>query len=140
MTKTDTDHVVPLATQAVAALRELWALTGHGEYVFPGVRAREKPMSENAVLAAFRSLGIPKEGMSGHGFRAMARTVLDEVLGFRVDWIEHQMAHAVRDPNGRAYNRTAHLAGRRKMMQAWADWLDRQRGGAKVIQLKARRR
>jgi len=140
VTKTGTDHVVPLATQAVAALRELFALTGHGQYVFPGVRAHEKPMSENAVLAAFRSLGIPKEEMSGHGFRAMARTVLDEVLGFRVDWIEHQMAHAVRDPNGRAYNRTAHLAGRRKMMQAWADWLDRQRTGAKVIQLKTRRR
>jgi integrase len=88
----------------------------------------------------FAAVTEPKEEMSGHGFRAMARTVMDEVLGFRVDWIEHQMAHAVRDPNGRAYNRTAHLAGRRKMMQTWADWLDRQRTGAKVIQLKTGRR
>ena len=85
-------------------------------------------------------MGIDGETMTGHGFRAMARTILDEVLGFRPDFIEHQLAHSVRDPLGRAYNRTAHLAGRRKMMQAWADWLDRQRTGAKVIQLKTRRR
>ncbi len=118
VTKTDTDHVVPLATQAVATLPELFALARHGEFVFPGARTHQKPTSENAVLAAFRGLCIPKVEMSGHGFRAMARTVLDEVLGFRVDWIEHPMAHAVRDPKGRAYNRTAHLAGRREMMQA----------------------
>ena len=92
-------------------------------------------MSENALNAALRRLDIPKDRMSTHGFRAMARTVLDEVLGFRVDWIEHQLAHAVRDANGRAYNRTAHLPERRKMMQAWADWLDRQRKGAEVIPL-----
>ena len=81
-------------------------------------------MSENAILAALRRMGIPKEEMSGHGFRAMARTILDEVLGFRPDFIEHQLAHAVRDPNGRAYNRTAHLAARTTMMQGWADYLD----------------
>ena len=92
-------------------------------------------MSENALNAALRRLDIPKDRMSTHGFRAMARTVLDEVLGFRVDWIEHQLAHAVRDANGRAYHRTAHLPERRKMMQAWADWLDRQRKGAEVIPL-----
>jgi integrase len=80
-------------------------------------------MSDNAVLAAFRQLGIPKDEMTGHGFRAMARTILDEVLGFRPDFIEHQLAHAVRDPNGRAYNRTAHLHERKKMMQVWADYL-----------------
>ena len=81
-------------------------------------------MSDNAILGALRRLGIGKQEMSGHGFRAMARTILDEVLGFRPDFIEHQLAHAVRDPHGRAYNRTAHLPERRKMMQAWADYLD----------------
>jgi len=79
------------------------------------------------------ALGIAKDEMSGHGFRAMARTILDEVLGFRPDFIEHQLAHAVRDPNGRAHNRTAHLAERRKMMQAWADYLDKLKNGADVI-------
>jgi integrase len=80
-----------------------------------------------------RSMGISKEEMSGHGFRAMARTILDEVLGFRADYIEHQLAHAVRDPNGRAYNRTAHLVERHKMMQAWADYLDKLKAGAEII-------
>lgn len=117
-------HLVPLSRQAVEILRELHAVTGRGQYVFPGARTNGRPMSDNAVLAALRRMGIPKEEMSGHGFRAMARTVLDEVLGFRPDWIEHQLAHAVRDPNGRAYNRTAHLTKRREMMQAWADYLD----------------
>ncbi len=135
VTKTDTAHIVPLATQAVAILRELHKLTGHGEFVFPGARTNGRPMSDNAILAAMRRLGIPKEEMSGHGFRAVARTILDEVLGVRPDLIEHQLAHAVRDPNGRAYNRTAHLPERRKMMQLWADWLDRQKAGAEVIQL-----
>jgi integrase len=90
-------------------------------------------MSDDAILAAMRRTGIAKDEMSGHGFRAMARTILDEVLGFRPDFIEHQLAHAVRDPNGRAYNWTAHLDERRKMMQAWADYLDRQKNGADVI-------
>ncbi len=80
-------------------------------------------MSDNAVLAAMRSIGISKEKMSGHGFRATARTILEEVLGFRPDLIEHQLAHQVRDPNGRAYNRTSHLKERKKMMQAWSDYL-----------------
>ena len=79
---------------------------------------------------ALRTLGYAKETMSAHGFRAMARTLLDEVLGFRVDWIEHQLAHAVKDPNGRAYNRTAHLEGRTEMMQVWADYLDSLRAKA----------
>lgn len=140
VTKTDIDHVVPLAAQAVACLRDLHALTGRGELAFPGARSRAKPMSENAVTAALRNLDIAKEEMSSHGFRAMARTLLDEVLGFRVDLIEHQLAHAVRDPLGRAYNRTAHLPERRKMMQAWADYLDRLRAGAEVVELGAARR
>ena len=124
VTKTDTDHIVPLARQAVEILRDLHALTGHGLYVFPGARTNGRPMSDNAILAAMRRLGISKEEMSGHGFRAMARTILDEVLNVRVDLIEHQLAHAVRDANGRAYNRTAHLPERKKMMQQWADYLD----------------
>ncbi len=125
VTKTNSDHVVPLSTQALSILQELHALSGDGRYVFPGARTSARPMSDNAILAAMRRLGIPKEEMSGHGFRAMARTILDEVLGFRPDFIEHQLAHAVRDPNGRAYNRTAHLAERARMMQAWSDYLDK---------------
>lgn len=131
--KTDTPHIVPLATQAVAILRELHAVTGHGQYLFPGGRSPKRAMSDNAILAALRRIGIAKEEMSGHGFRAMARTILDEVLGVRPDLIEHQLAHAVRDPNGRAYNRTAHLPARRKMMQQWADYLDKLKVGADVI-------
>ena len=84
-------------------------------------------MSENAILVALRALGRPKEVMTGHGFRAMARTMLDEVLNYRVDLIEHQLAHAVRDANGRAYNRTAHLEARKTMMQGWSDYLDQLR-------------
>ena len=103
-------HLVPLAPQAVAILRELHPLTGRGRYVFPSARSPQRPMSNNAVLSALRRMGYATEEMSGHGFRAMARTVLDEVLHFRPDYIEHQLAHAVKDPNGRAYNRTAHLA------------------------------
>lgn len=135
VTKTNTDHIVPLSTQAVAILRELHTLTGTGKYVFPGARTNGRPMSDNAILAALRRLGIPKDEMSGHGFRAMARTILDEVLGVRPDYIEHQLAHAVKDPNGRAYNRTAHLPERRKMMQLWADYLDKLKAGADVIPL-----
>ncbi|WP_434101829.1 tyrosine-type recombinase/integrase [Methylocaldum gracile] len=134
VTKTETPHIVPLATQAVEILKELYALTGCGRYVFPCARTPDgsRPMSENAILAALRRMGYSKEEMSGHGFRVIARTVLDEVLGFRPDFIEHQLAHAVRDPNGRAYNRTAHLAERRKMMQAWADYLDALKQGAQI--------
>ncbi|MDE2758645.1 MAG: integrase arm-type DNA-binding domain-containing protein [Acidobacteriota bacterium] len=131
ITKTNTPHLVPLSRQAVEVLRELYPLTGHGRFVFPSGRTPrgERPMSENAVLAALRRLGIGKDEMTGHGFRAMARTLLDEVLGFRPDYIEHQLAHVVRDPLGRAYNRTAHLPQRREMMQEWADYLDRLRAG-----------
>ncbi len=133
--KTGTPHIVPLATQAVAILRELHNLTGGGRFVFPGVRTSDRCMSDNAILAAMRRMGINKTEMSGHGFRAMARTILDEVLGVRPDLIEHQLAHAVRDPNGRAYNRTAHLPERRKMMQQWADYLDKLKAGADVVPL-----
>jgi integrase len=136
ITKTETPHIVPLSSQAVAILRELHPLTGQGQFVFPGARSIKRPMSDNAILAAMRRMGIGKDEMSGHGFRAMARTILDEVLGVRPDFIEHQLAHAVRDPNGRAYNRTAHLPERRKMMQQWSDYLDNLKGGAEVIPLR----
>ena len=136
VTKTDTKHIVPLSRQVVEILKELQPLTGNGRYVFPGARSKERPMSDNAILAAMRRMGISKEEMSGHGFRAMARTILDEVLGVRPDFIEHQLAHAVRDPNGRAYNRTAHLPERKKMMQDWSDYLDKLKAGAEVIPLR----
>jgi integrase len=136
VTKTNTPHIVPLSRQAVEILRELQPLTGRGPFVFAGARSIKRPMSDNATLAAMRRTGISKEEMSGHGFRAVARTILDEVLGVRPDYIEHQLAHAVRDTNGRAYNRTAHLPERRKMMQQWADYLDRLKAGAEVIPLR----
>lgn len=124
VTKTETPHIVPLATQAIVILKELLPLTGNSIFVFPSARSDVRPMSDNAILAALRRLGIRKEEATGHGFRATARTLLDEVLKVRPDIIEHQLAHAVRDPNGRAYNRTAHLIERKKMMQDWADYLD----------------
>jgi integrase len=117
-------HLVPLSAQAVAILREIQPLTGRGRFVFPAEHTATRPMSENTVNFAFRRMGFAKEEISGHGFRAMARTLLDEVLGVRPDFIEHQLAHAVRDPNGRAYNRTSHLADRKEMMQRWSDYLD----------------
>ncbi len=117
-------RTLPLARQAVQVLRELQPVTGHGRYVFPGGRSEARPMSEVAVLAALRVMGFDKDTVTGHGFRATARTLLDEVLGFRPDIIEHQLAHAVKDPNGRAYNRTTHLKDRVALMQAWADYLD----------------
>ncbi|WP_426174239.1 tyrosine-type recombinase/integrase [Massilia sp. TWR1-2-2] len=131
--KMKTDHLVPLSTQAVELLRALHSMTGHGKYVFPSVRTGERCMSENTINAALRAMGYGKEVMTGHGFRAMARTIMDEVLGERVDLIEHQLAHAVKDPNGRAYNRTAHLPARRLMMQRWADYLDAIRQGGNVV-------
>jgi integrase len=115
---------VPLSRQAVAILREVQQVTGEGKFVFPSARSTARPMSNNAVLAALRRCGIEKEEMSGHGFRATARTILDEVLHVRVDLIEHQLGHAVKDPNGRAYNRTLFLKERAEMMQQWADYLD----------------
>ncbi|MQA23636.1 tyrosine-type recombinase/integrase [Rugamonas rivuli] len=130
--KMKNDHVVPLASQAIAILKSLHAMTGHGKYVFPSIRTEDRCMSENTISACLRSLGFEKEVMTAHGFRAMARTILDEVLEERVDLIEHQLAHAVKDVNGRAYNRTAHLPARRLMMQRWADYLDALRTGGDV--------
>lgn len=134
--KMKVDHIVPLSTQAVEILRSVQPLTGHGRYVFPSLRTGERPMSENTINAALRGMGYSAEVHTAHGFRATARTIMDEVLKERVDFIEHQLSHAVKDPNGRAYNRTAHLPARREMMQRWADYLDKLRVGADVIQFK----
>ncbi len=121
--KADAPHIVPLPLQAVAILRDLYELTGRGKYVFPSHGQPDKPMSEGAIPAALQKLGY-KGKQTAHGFRATARTILDEVLQQRPDFIEHQLAHAVRDPLGRAYNRTSHFDERKKMMQRWADYLD----------------
>lgn len=134
--KMKADHIVPLSTQALALLRGMHPATGHGKFVFPSLRTGERPMSENTINAALRGMGYAKEVHSAHGFRATARTIMDEVLEERVDLIEHQLAHAVKDVNGRAYNRTAHLPARREMMQRWADYLDKLRVGANVIKIK----
>ena len=136
VTKTKSQHIVPLSKQALAILKELHAITGNGRYLFPGARTNGRPMSDNAINAAFRRMGISREEMTGHGFRAMARTILDEVLQVRPDLIEHQLAHAVKDALGRAYNRTSHLKERKKMMQDWADYLEKLKAGAEVIQLR----
>ena len=122
--KTNTPHIVPLVPQVMKLLQELYAFTGNGEWVFPSQRQKGAPMGKTSMLAALRSMGIRDEEMTPHGFRAMARTLLDEVLGERYELIEHQLAHMVRDPNGRAYNRTVHLAERRRMMERWAQYLD----------------
>jgi integrase len=129
VSKVKKDHIVPLATQAIQILKELHPLTGRGRFVFEGARSIKRPMSANTVNAALRRLGIPSEELSGHGFRAMARTILDEVHEVRPDFVEHQLTHVVKDPLGRAYNRTTHLPARRKMMQLWADYLDQLRAG-----------
>lgn len=124
VSKTKTEHLVPLATQAVAILRELYALTGHRQYVFPG-RDVKKPMSGAAINAALRRLGFDtKTEITGHGFRAMARTILHEQLRFPSEVIEHQLAHKVSDPLGTAYNRTKFIDDRVAMMQKWADYLE----------------
>jgi integrase len=126
-------HIVPISRQAAEVLTSLKPLTGSGRYVFPSPRTNLRPMSNNAILAALRRMGFTKDEMTGHGFRAMARTIIDEVLHVRPEYIEHQLAHRVRDPNGRAYNRTAHLDERKKMMQQWGDYLDGLKSGAKIL-------
>ena len=135
VTKTKTEHLVPLASQVVATLRELHALTGHRRHVFPG-RDPQKAMSEAAINAALRRMGYDtKTEITGHGFRAMARTILHEELHQKPEVIEHQLAHSVSDVLGTAYNRTKFLKERKAMMQLWADYLDRLKAGAEVIPL-----
>lgn len=117
--------IFPLARQAVEILKALHPITGGGKWVFPVGRLRraERPMSENAVTGALARMGYENK-MTGHGFRATARTILVETLGYPVEIVEMQLAHAVKDANGRAYNRTTYLDQRCEMMQAWADYLD----------------
>ena len=139
VSKTKTAHVVPLSTQALAILRELQPLTGHlaGGYVFPGGRSSLRPLSNAAINAALRRLGIDtKNELTGHGWRAVARTLLHERLGFDPHVIEHQLAHAVPDALGTSYNRTKFLKERKAMMQRWADYLDTLRKGADVVPIR----
>jgi integrase len=129
-------HLVPLPRQVISILEAIKPLTGNRKYVFLSTKSGDRCMSDNTINSAFRIMDFDGDTITGHGFRATARTILDEILGFRVDFIEHQLAHAVKDPNGRAYNRTAHLAERRKMMQVWADYLDELKAVAKVIPIR----
>lgn len=136
VTKTRTEHLVPLATQAVAILHQLEAQTGHRQYVFPG-RDPKKPMSEAAVNAALRRMGYDtKTEITGHGFRAMARTILAEELHHKPEVIEHQLAHKVPDALGATYNRTRFLKERKQMMQEWADYLEGLARGASILPLR----
>jgi integrase len=122
--KMSTDHIVPLSTQAVALLKGLHLVTGDRQLAFPSLKGEGRPLSENTINAALTALGYDGTLHRAHGFRASARTMLDEQLGYPAHLIEHQLAHAVKDANGRAYNRTSHLADRKEMMQYWADYLD----------------
>jgi integrase len=124
VSKTSTPHIVPLAPQVIAILKQLHVGTGNGELLFPNMRDYTHPISEVTLIGALRRMGYSPKEMTVHGFRATARTLLDEVLRERYDLIEHQLAHTVRDPNGRAYNRTQHLEERKRMMARWADYLD----------------
>ena len=132
-TKRRRDHFVPLASQAVSLIAQLKPYTGGGRYVFPSARGGARPMSENAVLYAMRGLGITKEEATPHGFRATARTLMEEQLGIRSDLIEHQLAHVVRDATGEAYNRTRFFPERIKLMQRWADYLEELKEGGGSI-------
>jgi len=138
VTKTKTEHLVPLSRQAVRVLGELRALTGHlpGGWVFPGGRSPMQHLSNVAILAAYRRLGIAKEELTAHGWRAVARTLLHEQLGFPAEIIEHQLAHRVPDALGAAYNRTKFVAERKRMMSEWSDYLDRLREGAEIVPLR----
>jgi integrase len=127
-------HIVPLSTQAMDILKEIQPITGMGQYVFPSIRTSKRSMSNNTILAALRRMGYTKEEMSGHGFRAMASTVLHE-QGWPSDIIERQLAHAERNSIKAAYNHAQHLPERRRMMQAWADYLDTLKSGDKVVSL-----
>jgi integrase len=134
--KMKTTHIVPLSHQAVTILRELYPLTGRGRYVFPSLRTGERPMSENTVNAALRRLGYDKSEMTGHGFRSMASTLLNE-QGWHRDAIERQLAHIERNAVRGAYNYAEHLPERRRMIQSWADFLDGLRSGANVVAFRA---
>ena len=128
--KTHQQHIIPLSTQAIELLESMQPISGYSKYVFPSNRGMSRPMSENTIRVALRTMGYGNDDMTAHGFRALARTLLDEVLNYRVEWIEQQLAHTVKDANGRAYNRTKHLPQRFEMMQRWADYLDELKAAA----------
>jgi len=137
VTKTKTDHIVPLSTQAIEILKQLQPVSGHGEFVFQGGHDPRKPMSEAAINAALKRMGYDtKTQITGHGFRAMARTILHERLNIDPAIIEHQLAHKVPDALGKAYNRTKFLEQRKAMMQQWADYLNELKAGAKIVPFK----
>ena len=137
VSKTKTDHIVPLSTQAIKILKELHPVSGHGEFVFMGGHDPKKPMSEAAINASLKRMGYDTQTqITGHGFRAMARTILHERLNIDPYIIEHQLAHSVPDALGAAYNRTKFLEQRKLMMQQWADYLDELKSSAKVINFK----
>jgi len=129
-------HIVPLSRQALEVLREIQPLTGHGRYVFPSPRTDKRPMSSNAVLSALRRMGYAKDEMSGHGFRSMASTLLNEQAWNR-DAIERQLAHAERNSVRAAYNYAEFLPERKRMMQAWADYLDAIKSSSKIIPMRS---
>jgi len=130
-------HIVPLARQALDVLRSIQPLTGHGRYVFPGARTGERPMSDGTINAALRRLDYGNNEHVAHGFRAMARTMMAERLsGIPQDMVEAQLGHGKKGPLGSAYDRSEYLPQRQQMMQTWADYLDKLRTGADVIQLK----
>ena len=139
ITKTETQHIVPLARQAVEVLREIQPLTGRGKYVFHGERDHDRPMSDNAIRSALRRMGWANDEMTPHGFRAMASTILDN-MGYKQEWLERQLAHEEPNKVKAAYKRDAwrmYLPERTAMMQAWADYLDKLKSGAVVIPLRA---
>ena len=135
VTKTDTQHIVPLSTQAIAILEEIKPLTNGGRYVFPSCRSDNRPMSENTIMTALKTLGYNSDVMTAHGFRSTASTLLNE-QGWSPDAIERQLCHMPRDQVRAAYNRAQYLDERRRMMQAWGDYLDGLRNGAQVIAFK----
>ena len=130
------DHIIPLSSQAIAILKELYPLTVHGKYVFPSARSLSRCMSDNTINAALRRMGFDGSIVVAHGFRATARTLLHEVLQINPYVIEAQLAHRVPDTLGNAYNRTTHITERRKMMQLWADYLDGLKQGARVLPMQ----
>lgn len=133
--KTNQDHIVPLSRQAFDILKELEEMRTTSEYVFPSVKTSKECMSDGTLIQLLKRIGFNGRH-TAHGFRATARTLLDEEIEYRTDIVEHQLAHRVRDPNGTAYNRTKFLRRRREMMQLWADYLDTLRQGGDVSQFK----
>lgn len=131
------DHIIPLSNQALEIFEAMKPFTNNGKYVFPSIRSRARAMSENTINASLRRMGYSKEEMTGHGFRAMASTLLNE-QGFNPDWIETQLAHVEENKSRKPYNRANYLEQRKTMMQQWADYLDALKMGADVVPLRSK--